>query len=99
MGVIRPASGYPDLSYVNELSAGDSFLYLLPIHAAWLRESCGEQVGGGAHLEGAAGRGHASATATLVLCGLGVEYDDDAEVARRPLPPLAVELPALPKIS
>ena len=48
-------------------------------------------------LAGAAGRGHASATAAMVLRGLGMEYDQAAEVARRPLPPLAVKLPPLPR--
>lgn len=48
-------------------------------------------------LAGAAGRAHASAAATAVLCGLGMDYDEAAKVARRPLPPLPVELPALPK--
>jgi AcrR family transcriptional regulator len=47
-------------------------------------------------LAGAAGRGHASATATMVLRGLGMEYGAAAEVARRPLPPLSVKLPPLP---
>jgi AcrR family transcriptional regulator len=48
-------------------------------------------------LAGAAGRAHASAAATLVLRGLGMEYEEAAEVARRPLPPLAVRLPRIPK--
>lgn len=47
-------------------------------------------------LGGAARRAHASAAATLVLRGLGMDYDEAAEVARRPLPPLRVELPTLP---
>jgi AcrR family transcriptional regulator len=50
-------------------------------------------------LAGAAGRGHASAAATMVLRGLGMDFDEAAEVARRPLPPLPVELPTLPKTS
>lgn len=48
-------------------------------------------------LAGAAGRGHAVAAATTVLRGLGMEFDEAAEVARRPLPPLSVELPAMPR--
>lgn len=50
-------------------------------------------------LAGDAGRAHASAAATMVLRGLGMDYDEAAEIARRPLPPLAVELPTLPKAS
>lgn len=46
-------------------------------------------------LAGAAGRSHASSAATLVLRGLGMDYEEAAEVARRPLPPLRVELPRL----
>lgn len=45
---------------------------------------------------GAAGRPHAVATATTVLRGLGMDYDEAAEVARRPLPSLSVALPRLP---
>jgi AcrR family transcriptional regulator len=48
-------------------------------------------------LAGDAGRTHAAATATTVLRGLGMEFDEAAEVARRPLPPLRVPLPALPQ--
>jgi hypothetical protein len=50
-------------------------------------------------LAGAAGRGHASAAATMVLRGLGMDFDEAAEVARRPLPPLPVALPAMPRTS
>jgi len=45
---------------------------------------------------GDAGRAHAIATAITVLRGLGMDYDEAAEVARRPLPPLSVDLPRLP---
>lgn len=47
-------------------------------------------------LAGDAGRGHATATAATVLRGLGMDYDEAAEVARRPLAPLPVRLPRLP---
>jgi AcrR family transcriptional regulator len=47
-------------------------------------------------LSGTAGRAHAVATATTVLRGLGMDYDEAAEVARRPLPPLSVRLPEMP---
>ncbi len=45
-----------------------------------------------------AGRSHAVATATTVLRGLGMDYDDAAEIARRPLPPLHVHLPKMPSL-
>ncbi|HKU98905.1 MAG TPA: TetR/AcrR family transcriptional regulator [Vineibacter sp.] len=45
---------------------------------------------------GDAGRSHAIATATTVLRGLGMAYDEAADVARRPLPPMSVALPSLP---
>jgi AcrR family transcriptional regulator len=45
---------------------------------------------------GGAGRSHAIATATTVLRGLGMDFDEAPEVARRPLPPLSVDLPQLP---
>jgi AcrR family transcriptional regulator len=48
-------------------------------------------------LAGAAGRSHAIAAATTVLRGLGMDYDEAAEVARRPLPPLSIELPRMPR--
>lgn len=48
-------------------------------------------------LAGAAGRPHASAAATMVLRGLGMDHGEAAEVARRPLPPLSVELPRMPR--
>jgi len=48
-------------------------------------------------LAGAAGRAHASAAGTVVLRGLGMDYEEASKVARRPLPPLRVELPALPR--
>jgi AcrR family transcriptional regulator len=48
-------------------------------------------------LAGAAGRSHAIAAATTVLRGLGMDYDEAAQVARRPLPPLSVELPRMPR--
>jgi hypothetical protein len=47
-------------------------------------------------LAGEVGRAHAAATATTVLRGLGVAYEEAAELARRPLPPLRVALPNLP---
>ena len=37
-----------------------------------------------------------AATATTVLRGLGMDYDESAEIARRPLPPLKVSLPKMP---
>lgn len=46
---------------------------------------------------GEAGKAHAAATAATVLRGLGMGYDEAAEVARRPLPPLRVALPRMPK--
>lgn len=49
-------------------------------------------------LAGDAGKAHAIATATTVLRGLGLDYDEAAEVARRPLPPLRVSLPQMPKL-
>lgn len=33
-------------------------------------------------------KGHAQAVATMVLRGLGVDFDEAAEIARRPLPPI-----------
>jgi len=48
-------------------------------------------------LAGSAGRAHATAAATMVLRGLGVGHQEAAEIARRPLPELPVELPELPK--
>lgn len=48
-------------------------------------------------LAGEAGRAHAAATATTVLRGLGIGFDEAAEVARRALPPLRVSLPKLPE--
>jgi len=45
---------------------------------------------------GDAGRPHAVATATTVLRGLGMAYDEAAEVACRPLPAISVVLPSLP---
>ena len=39
----------------------------------------------------------AVASAGASLRGLGMDYDEAAEVARRPLPPLRVELPTLPR--
>lgn len=50
-------------------------------------------------LAGEAGRAHASATATIVLRGLGMDFDEAAEVAHRPLPPLSVALPRLPAVT
>jgi AcrR family transcriptional regulator len=47
-------------------------------------------------VRGEAGRTHATATATTVLRGLGMDYDESAEIARRPLPPLKVSLPKMP---
>lgn len=49
-------------------------------------------------LRGEAGKVHAVATATSVLRGLGMEFEEAAEVARRPLPPLRVSLPRMPKL-
>lgn len=46
---------------------------------------------------GEAGKSHASATAATVLRGLGMDFDEAEVVARRPLPPLRVTLPTLPK--
>lgn len=48
-------------------------------------------------LAGGAGRAHAAATATTVLRGLGMDFDEAAAVARRPLPPLRVALPKVPR--
>jgi hypothetical protein len=48
-------------------------------------------------LAGEAGRPHAVASATMVLRGLGMDFDEAAEVARRPLPPLSVTLPRMPR--
>jgi AcrR family transcriptional regulator len=45
-----------------------------------------------------AGKAHAIATATTVLRGLGMDFDEAAEVARRPLPALRVTLPQMPKL-
>lgn len=47
-------------------------------------------------LAGAAGKTHASATAATVLRALGMRFEEAAEVARRPLPPLDVHLPRMP---
>jgi AcrR family transcriptional regulator len=44
-----------------------------------------------------AGKAHASAVATTVLRGLGMDFDEAAEVARRPLPPMPVSLPRITK--
>lgn len=49
-------------------------------------------------LAGDAGKAHAVATATTVLRGLGMDFEGAAEVARRPLPPLRVTLPQMPKL-
>jgi hypothetical protein len=48
-------------------------------------------------LAGAAGRSHAIASASTVLRGLGMDFAEAADVARRPLPPLRIELPEMPR--